>query len=164
MSCCPGFPSAHRPAKSMAGSPGLARSPPAAAARPKAGKGSGACDLRVPPIPNLMRPLVSFFLADVCVERGQFNIFQRSCARKQIESLKHKSNLAIADRRQLLLREPRYLNSFQQVATRARLVQAADDIHERRFPAAARTHDGGEFSAIDLQGNSTQCMHPRFTQ
>src|SRR6266568_4478424 len=28
----------------------------------------------------------------------------------------------------------------------------------------ARAHDGGEFSATDLQGNSTQRVHPRFTQ
>src|SRR5437879_3619636 len=43
-------------------------------------------------------------------------------------------------------------------------VEATHYRPERRVSTPARAHDGGEVSATDLQGNSTQCMHPRFTQ
>src|SRR5262249_12202388 len=84
------------------------------------------------------RTLRTLFLADVCVQRRKLDIFKRSRTRKQIESLKDESNLAVANCRQLFLGEARHLNPFEKIFPARRLIEAAKNVHESRLAAAAR--------------------------
>ena len=98
------------------------------------------------------------------VERGQFDIFQRGGAGKQVESLKDETDLAIADGRQFLLGQFRDGDTFQQVAAAGGLVQAAQNIHESGFAAAAGAHDGHELAALDANIDAAQRVHLGFAQ
>ena len=109
-------------------------------------------------------PLAAFFFADLGVERGQFDIFQGSGARKQVESLKDETDLAVADGRQLFLRQLGDRDAFEQVAAAGRLVQAAQNIHERGFAAAAGAHDGDKLAPLDADVDAAQGMHLGFAQ
>src|SRR5215467_6873952 len=99
---------------------------------------------------------------DPRVERRQLRVFERSGARQQVETLKDETDLAIADSRQLLLIQIGDVGAFEPIVARSRFIQASQDVHERRFAAAAGAHDGDELSSPDLEGYATQSMHPGF--
>src|SRR5882724_2060469 len=86
--------------------------------------------------------LHTLLAADASIESRQLDILQRGCARKQVEPLKDKSNLAVADGRQLLLIKTRYFDSLQVVLPGGWLIEAAENVHERGLAAAAGAHDG----------------------
>src|SRR5882724_461997 len=98
------------------------------------------------------------------IKRRQFGILQRRRSRQQIEPLKNKPDLAVADPSQLPFLQPRNIRAFEQIASRAGLVQASKNIHERGFTAAACTHNGNELSPPDLEVNTAQRVHLSFAQ
>jgi len=106
----------------------------------------------------------SFGARNAGVNKRKFDIFQRGSAGEQIETLEHETDLAVANGGQFPLAEARYFDTFQQVTPAAGFVEAAENIHERRFSTAAGAHDGDELSTFDLGGDSAQRMHPRFAQ
>ena len=108
--------------------------------------------------------LLSLFLRDLGAKRGQLDIFLCGGPRKQVESLKDKTNLAIPDDSQFFLAELRHLNTLQQISSAGRLIQAAHNIHEGRLPTAARSHDRGELSAFNLGGYATERVDAGLTQ
>ena len=108
--------------------------------------------------------LAAFFLADLCVERGQFDIFQRRGARQQVESLENEADLAIANRRQLFLAQLGNRDSFKQIASGSGLVQTAQDVHERGFAAATGAHDRDELALLDAYIYAAQRVNFGFAQ
>src|SRR6184192_3005531 len=90
--------------------------------------------------------------------------FQRRGARQQVESLENKSDFLVPNLRQRPLVVLRDVDSFQQIPPRTRPVQAPQHIHERRFPASARSHDGHKFAALNFQAHSAQGVHACFAQ
>src|SRR5258708_27946500 len=96
------------------------------------------------------RPLFGFCLADARVQGWQFDILESGGARKQIETLKNESYFAIANGGQFLLAEAGHLDSLEQIAPGARLVEATQNIHERRFPAPAGAHDFDDLPTPDF--------------
>jgi len=57
-----------------------------------------------------------------------------------------------------------YVNAVEEIFPGSRLVQAPKQIHESGFATAAGTHDGEKFTALDLQTDSAQGVHPGFAQ
>src|SRR6266478_793584 len=113
---------------------------------------------------RLARPLLAFCFADARVQRGQFDVFQSGGARQQVEALKNETDFAIADGGQLLLAEAGDLDAFQQIASSAGFVEAAQNIHERRFTAAAGAHDGDELPARNFDTYASQGVNARFPE
>ena len=64
----------------------------------------------------------------------------------------------------LRISQPRNLNSFEQVAASAWLVEAAYYIHECGFAAAAGAHDGNKLSSANLERDASQRMNAGLTQ
>jgi hypothetical protein len=56
------------------------------------------------------------------------------------------------------------VNAIEEIFTGSGLVQAAKQIHESGFAAAAGAHDGEKFSALDLQADPTQGVYARFAE
>src|SRR5438067_617018 len=79
------------------------------------------------------RPFFTFRLADARVQRRQFHVLQRGSSRKQIESLKDKSYFVVENSGEIFLDEFRNFDAFQKIASHTGLIEATQNIHERRL-------------------------------
>ena len=70
--------------------------------------------------------------------------------------MKNEPDFAIANRGQLVVVHFRDILAVELVAAGARGIEAAEHVHERRFAAAARAHDGEVFVAMNLQRDTAQ--------
>jgi len=59
---------------------------------------------------------------------------------------------------------PANVDSFEQVLSGSRFVQAPKDVHEGRFAAAAGTHDRDELACLIIETHATQRVNARFSQ
>ena len=100
-------------------------------------------------------------LAHAPIERWQLGIFECSCACQQMKPLENKPYLLISNVGQRLLVEMGDIDSLQQVVPGGWTVKAAQQIHERRLPAAACAHDGDEFAKLDRNAHPAQGVHSR---
>jgi hypothetical protein len=90
------------------------------------------------------------------INQGQFDIAQRIGARQQIESLKNKTDFAVADFGQLIVVHLADLAAVEFVSAGGRRVQAAEQVHQGGFAGAGRPHDGDVFAALDFQRDAAQ--------
>ena len=79
-------------------------------------------------------------------------------AGKQIERLKHETDLFVADARQLVVVHSRNFLIVQRVAAFAGRIETADQVHQRRFTRAGRPHDGDVFAALDGDRDTPERM------
>src|ERR1700686_316937 len=93
------------------------------------------------------------------VDQRHLDVVQRSGARDEVEALEHESDLAVANPRQLVVRELRHIGPVKQVTAAARYVEAADDVHQRRLAGAACAHDRDELAPGDVQVDPLQRLH-----
>jgi len=84
---------------------------------------------------------------------------QRRRARQEVERLKDEANLLVPDAGELVVVHLARLLAVQQVGALAWRVQAANQVHQRRFARAGRSHDGHVFAALDLNGHPPQGMN-----
>ncbi len=77
--------------------------------------------------------LLPFGLGHAPVEHGQLHVFEGRSPGKQIEPLEDETDLLVADRRQFIPVQPAGLYPPETVLPPCRLIQATDDVHERRF-------------------------------
>src|SRR5438552_4124514 len=75
------------------------------------------------------------------VDERQLDVVERRGARQQIETLKDESDFLVPDRGELVLRHARDVLSVEEILAGRRLVEAPDDMHERRFPGSRRPGD-----------------------
>src|ERR1700722_12053635 len=85
------------------------------------------------------------------VNERKLNVAQTVRARQQVERLKDKSYFAISNRRQLVIIHLGYVSSVEVVTPRGWRIETTNHIHERRFPTAARAHDGNVLIASNLE-------------
>ena len=95
----------------------------------------------------------------IAIKQRQLHVFPCRCARQQIEVLKNKTDLAIANVRELVSLQSGHIRSVEQVAACAWPIETADNIHQSRFAGAARAHQGDEFTALDLERNAAHRPH-----
>src|SRR5438067_9079116 len=103
----------------------------------------------------------SFFAClgiDSGVDQRQFDVAQAGGTRKQIKGLENKPDLMVPDRGQLVIVHRGHVLSVELVTARAGGVEATEHVHEGRFAAAARSHDGKIFVAMNHEGNAAQGM------
>ena len=61
---------------------------------------------------------------------------------EQVKRLEHKADFLISDRGELVIAHGADLTSIQTVRTLGRVVEASEQVHERRLPRTRRAHDG----------------------
>src|ERR1700687_1063417 len=115
-------------------------------------------------IKRLACPLLTLCLANLGVQGVQLYVLQRCGSGKQVEALKHKADFAISDRSQFVLVKAGDIDSVKEISSGARLVEAAQNIHERGLTTSARSHDGHELTTSDVHRDAPQRMHARFAQ
>src|SRR5437762_11421712 len=94
--------------------------------------------------------LTARFRIDAGVNEGELNIPQAVSAWKKIEGLKNKTDFAIANRRQLIIRHAGNVASVEFVSPGTRRIEAAEHVHKRRFAAATGAHDREVLVAANL--------------
>jgi hypothetical protein len=70
---------------------------------------------------------------------------------QQVERLKDEPETAIAHGGELSVAKPAHIDPVKLVDAIGRTVEAADDVHQRRFSGSGRAHDGEELAVTDLE-------------
>src|SRR5205085_5943250 len=79
------------------------------------------------------------------------DVVDRAHPRDQVERLKDKADLPVANPGELVLGQVGDVIAVEDVGARAREVEAADDVHQRALAGARRSHDRDEFSFRDME-------------
>src|SRR5438105_10081927 len=85
------------------------------------------------------------------VEQRQLDVLQRRGARQQIEALKDKADVAIANAGALVARHRHDFLARQFEAAGGGTVEAAERIHERRLARSGRAHQRHVLSLLDAE-------------
>src|SRR4051794_2587075 len=93
------------------------------------------------------------------VEERKLHIFQSGSAAEEIEALENETEFAVADVGEPIAVEPGNVGAIKQVTTFRWAIEAAEEIHERRFSRAAGAHDGDEFAFCDIQRDAADGVH-----
>src|SRR4029077_4004201 len=93
------------------------------------------------------------------IQYGEDNLLERARTREKIEILKDETQLAVSDISQGIAVEVRYRVPAQKITARARRIQAADNVHQRRFTGARGAHDGDKLPLVDFQRDVQQGRH-----
>src|SRR5687767_12645350 len=104
-----------------------------------------------------LRPL--FREREPSVQQRQLCILERARARNQIETLKHESDFAVSDIRQLIRPQFANISVLEPVMSLRRTVQTSQDVHQCGFPGTGCTHDGNELTFFNSQTQSTERLH-----
>ena len=94
---------------------------------------------------------------DAHVDQRQLDILEDIQLVDQVERLEDEADVALAELRAVFLSETAHLVVQQHIAARCRVVQQAQNIEQRRFAAARRTHDGDELPLLHFERNAVQC-------
>src|SRR5262249_2608932 len=80
-------------------------------------------------------------------------------ARQQIEGLEDESDATIAERRKVIVGERAHLDAGETIRPAGWPIEAAEDVHEGRFPGAGRSHHGHEFAVRNVGRGAGQRPH-----
>jgi hypothetical protein len=97
--------------------------------------------------------------APVGVDERQLDVLEGRGPRQQVESLEHEAHLLVADERQIVVGQLRHVAAAQHVRPGRRPIEAAEDVHERRFAGARRADDRHEFAALDVERETAERVH-----
>ena len=100
--------------------------------------------------------LFVFGRRNAAVEERQLHVFKYGRAGEQVERLKHKADLIVARLGHLIIGEFARLLAVENIRAASRLVEKADDMHERGFAGAGRTHYGHEFAFLNIKSRLRQ--------
>src|SRR5580698_5560527 len=95
-------------------------------------------------------------------ERGQLDVLLRRELVHQLERLEDKSDLVAAEVREGAFGELVDALPRDRQLTGARAVEPADQVQQRRFAAAARTHDRHGLAATDVEVDHVERAHQAF--
>src|SRR5262249_47958695 len=80
----------------------------------------------------------------------------------KIERLKNKTDLAVANGRQLVVCHAGNVAAIEFVAPGTRCIEAPEHVHKGRFATATGPHDCEVFVAVNLQRHAPQCANNLF--
>src|SRR5205085_11795759 len=92
------------------------------------------------------------------VNQWELNIPQARRTRQQVEGLKDKTDLTVANFRQFVVVHFRHVLAIEVVMAGGRRIETAQHVHESRFAAAAGPHDRDVFIAVNPQRYSAQSV------
>ena len=93
---------------------------------------------------------------DAAIEQRQFHVLHGARAGEEVEVLEHETDAAVANRGERIAGKARNLLAGKKVLARARAVEAAEQVHERRFAGSGRAHDRNELARLDRQRHPAQ--------
>ncbi len=85
------------------------------------------------------------------IQERRHHIFQGGRPRQQVEVLEDEADAPVADLGQLVRVKARHFLAGEAVAAVGGAVEAAQGVHERRFPGAGRADQGDELPLFDVQ-------------
>src|SRR4051812_43920547 len=85
------------------------------------------------------------------VHQRQLDVALRAGAGQQVERLEHEADLAVADRRELVVVERDDVLAVELVAAARGVVQAAKDVHHRRLARPGVAHDRDHLALLDAE-------------
>src|SRR5262245_50895838 len=97
------------------------------------------------------------------VDQRQLNILTRRGSRQQVKILKYEADLAIPDVGKLISTQSGNICAVQNIMTGSGSIEAPQDIHERRFSGATRTHQCNKLAAFNFNRNAAHCRHFHFS-
>ena len=75
---------------------------------------------------------------------------------KQVEALEYEAEALTTNAGKVRLPQRRDVDAFQQVMAAGRLVEAAENVHQRRFARAGRAHYGDELAGLDGKADAAE--------
>jgi uncharacterized protein YqeY len=98
-----------------------------------------------------------------CGERSeqqrQFDILQRGQDGDEVEGLEDEPDIRVAPVRQFTLRERRDVRILNQAAAAGRPVDARDEVEQGALARTARSHQGDELPASDIEADAVEGAH-----
>ena len=98
----------------------------------------------------------------VRVEQRQFDVVERRRARQQIESLKHEADLPVAHLGQLVPAELGDVAPVEKILAAGRVVEAAEDVHQRRFAGPRWPGRRDELARLDVERHAAKRVDLHF--
>ena len=98
-------------------------------------------------------------VALAAVHQRQLDVALRAGAGEQVERLEHEADLAVADRRELVVGQVDDVLAVEPVAAAGRVVQAAEDVHHRRLARPRVPHDRDHLALVDGQRDVIEGAH-----
>ena len=118
----------------------------------------------VHPGESLHRHVAAFEDRCVLIYQGQLHIFYGLQLGDEVVALKNEAYILVADLRKLTVAQLGNILAIQRVFTVCGNVQAAENIHKRRFSGTGCTDNRHELAPIDGEGYAVQCadfvFHP----
>ena len=108
---------------------------------------------------RLHRPLPALGLVHPGVAQRQLDVAPGRHRGQQVELLEDEPDLLVADLGQLGLAHLRDVGAVQLVVPAGRVVQAAEDVHQRRLARPRRPHDRDVVTRLDVQRDTPQRVH-----
>ena len=96
-------------------------------------------------------PVADVVLLLFPVERGHEDVFEHGGVRQEVEALKDEADVLVAQLRELVVVELHHVPAGEDETARGGDVQAAHEVHQRRFPGPGGPHDGREFALLDRE-------------
>src|SRR5437016_13366039 len=87
---------------------------------------------------------------DASVNERTLAVTQRCCSWQKVKRLEHETDLAIANSRELVIIHLGNILAVELIAAGRWGIETTEHVHERRFAASARAHDGDVFVAANL--------------
>ncbi len=109
-------------------------------------------------------PSLSFLPRDAGVHERQLHVLHRRRPTEQVEALEDEPERTVSHLRELAPVELRHLAIAEEVRARRRLVETAEDVHERRLARPRRPHDGDELRRLDGERHAVERAHLDVTE
>ena len=101
---------------------------------------------------------MAHMLWDAPIEQGQFDILQGRRPSQQVEALEDESQEIPPQKRPLPAGERLDVDAAKYISAGGRRVEAAQNVHDGRFPRAAGPHDGHEIALVDSKVDPVQSL------
>ncbi len=106
-------------------------------------------------------PPTAFGRSNAAVEQTLRDVLHRAQTVEQEELLEDEPDQLRSRGRQLTVAECRHRHPGDADGARARPVERADDVQQRRLSGSRRSHDGDEFAFVDAQADTVERSHGR---
>jgi hypothetical protein len=90
------------------------------------------------------------------IEQRQFDILLRRSAGEQVEALKDKTEAIAPQQGALVAVEPFNVDAAKAIFAGGRAIEAAEQVHRRRFTGTARPHHRDEIAGLNGEINPAQ--------
>ena len=100
------------------------------------------------PLDGGQRTFLPTGLGLLAVDFGQHHVFQHRPVGQQVERLKHEPDASAPQSGPLIVGQLRGIDAVEEIAAAGRMVQAADDVQQRRLSGTRRTGDRQPFATL----------------